>query len=311
MIATPPQAGGLVVTHQPLVCTAPPTWLGRRRAVPLPREGGDICTTDTVVTTQSTLQAKPAAPYFGGKRLLAARIIERLNAIPHTCYLEPFVGMGGVFLRRPAPSRSEVINDLSGDIVVLFRVIQRHLLAFQDMLKWQLTAREEFERLVRQQPDSLTDLERAARFLYLQRTAFGGKVTGRTFGVSKTGPARFDTTTLFPVLASIHDRLARVVIERQPWQRVIERYDSPDTLIYLDPPYWGCEADYGEGLFSREDFAALAAVLGSIQGRFVLSLNDTPEVRALFRSFKLEPVALRYSVSRGRSTAASELVISN
>jgi DNA adenine methylase len=127
---------------------------------------------------------KPAAPYVGGKRRLAARIIERIAAVPHDCYVEPFVGMGGVFLRRPFRAKVEVINDISRDVATLFRVLQRHFEAFMDMLKWQVTSRAEFERLKAAEAETLTDLERAARFLYLQRTAFGGKVAGRNFGVS-------------------------------------------------------------------------------------------------------------------------------
>lgn len=91
--------------------------------------------------------AAPVAPYLGGKRNLARRIIERLQTIPHQCYAEPFVGMGGVFLRRPFRARAEVINDRSRDVATLFRVLQRHYTPFLDMLRWQLTSRADFEAL--------------------------------------------------------------------------------------------------------------------------------------------------------------------
>ena len=70
--------------------------------------------------------AKPVAAYIGGKRLLAATIIDRIGNIPHKTYVEPFVGMGGVFLRRSLAPRSEVMNDINRDVVTLFRVLQRH-----------------------------------------------------------------------------------------------------------------------------------------------------------------------------------------
>jgi DNA adenine methylase len=149
----------------------------------------------------------PVAPYLGGKRYLAARIIERLRLIPHKGYVEPFVGMGGVFLRRDWKVPHEVINDLSADVATLFRILQRHYNPLMDMLRWQVTSRVEFERLVSAEPDSLTDLERAARFLYLQKLAYGGKVTGRNFGVT-AGPARFNVTRLEPMLEQVHARLA-------------------------------------------------------------------------------------------------------
>ena len=142
----------------------------------------------------------PVAPWLGGKRNLAGRIAKMIAAIPHRVYAEPFVGMGGVFLRRRMRPRSEVINDYGRDVANLFRILARHYPQFLEMLRFQLTTRVEFNRLVATNPDTLTDLERAARFLYLQRTAFGGKISGRNFGVSKDRPARFNLTTLEPML---------------------------------------------------------------------------------------------------------------
>lgn len=252
----------------------------------------------------------PVAPYLGGKRRLAGRIIERIAAIPHEAYVEPFCGLGGVFLRRPFRARAEAINDISADVATLFRVLQRHYEALMDMLRWQLTSRVEFERLLAQHADSLTDLERAARFLYVQRTAFGGKVQGRNFGVTPTGPGRFDVTKLGAVLEAVHERLAGVVIERLPWAELIARYDRPATLFYLDPPYWGNEGDYGPGVFGRDDFEAMAAQLAGLRGRFLLSLNDVPEVRRVFARFEIEAVGTVYSVSGHSPQRVGEVLIS-
>lgn len=245
----------------------------------------------------AVVPALPPAPYFGGKRLLAKRLIERINATPHTLYAEPFVGMGGVFLRRDHRPKTEVINDLSKDVANLFRILQRHYPQFMDVLRFQLTTRADFYRLIETNAETLTDLERAARFLYLQRTAFGGKISGRNFGTTRTGPARFDLNKLEPMLADIHERLSSVVIECLPYGEFIQRYDRPGALFYLDPPYWGCEGDYGKGQFERADFERLAAILYSLKGTFILSINDTPEVRATFAAFRLEPVPVRYSVA--------------
>lgn len=110
--------------------------------------------------------------------------------------------MGGVFFRRRSAPRAEVFNDASRDVHTFFRVLQRHYTGFVEMMRYQLTMRAEFERLVATDPDALTDLERSARFYYLQRTAFGGKVRGRTFGVSPADASRFDITKLIPSSSS-------------------------------------------------------------------------------------------------------------
>ena len=72
-------------------------------------------------------------------------------------------------------------------------------------------------------PATLTDLERAARFLYLQKTAFGGKAMGQTFGVTRYGGARFNLTRLAPLVEEVHERMAGVVIECLGWAEFIDR----------------------------------------------------------------------------------------
>ncbi|SDQ17050.1 DNA adenine methylase [Pseudovibrio sp. Tun.PSC04-5.I4] len=241
---------------------------------------------------------------------LAKHVSARISAVTHQTYVEPFVGMGGIFFRRADQPRCEVINDISGDVVTLFRILQRHYPQFLEVLKFQLTSRSEFERLAKVDPDTLTDLERAARFIYLQRTAFGGKVDGRTFGVSLRG-ARFDLSKIVPLLEDVHERLSGVIIERLSYADCIQRYDRTETLFYLDPPYWACEDYYGKGVFTADDFQKLADQLKSLKGRFLLSINDTPQIREIFADFDLEEVSLNYTVNTKSQKKAQELVISN
>ncbi len=255
----------------------------------------------------------PVAPWLGGKRNLARRITAIIDATPSSTYCEPFVGMGGIFLRRAQRPKLEVINDLGRDIANLFRILQRHCPQFLEVLRFLLTTRAEFNRLVDTRPDTLTDLERAARFLYLQRTAFGGKVSGRNFGVSRDRPGRFNLSTLEPMLEDLHSRLAGVVIECLDWAELIPRYDGKGTLFYLDPPYFGCESDYGKAMFARADFDRMAAVLTGLKGRFVMSINDVPEIRASFAGFSITEVTTSYTIgsSADRYPTRAELLISN
>jgi DNA adenine methylase len=252
---------------------------------------------------------RPAAAYIGGKRRLGEQLARRIEAVEHDTYAEPFVGMGGVFFRRRWAARREVINDISRDVATLFRILQRHYPQLMETLKFQITSRREFERLAASNPDTLTDLERAGRFLYLQRLAFGGRVAGRTFGVDTAGPSRFDVTKLGPLLDEIHERLAGVVIECLPWADFVERYDSPTTLFYLDPPYWGCEADYGAGVFTRADFVRLVERLAPIAGRFMLTVNDVPEMREAFARYRVESVATRYTIAGGKGVDVAEIIV--
>lgn len=252
----------------------------------------------------------PPAAWMGGKRHLARRICASLAATPHDAYCEPFVGMGGVFLRRRVRPPVEVINDLSGDVVTLFRVLQRFPGVLMKELRWRPAMRTEFDRLKETRDVDLLDIERAARFLYLQTLAFGGKVTGRNFGTDPRQPHNFDLGRIGARIERLHQRLAGVVIENLDWLAFISRYDRPGTLFYLDPPYWASEGDYGAGMFIRGDFQRMADKLQAIEGKFLLSINDRPEVREMFAWADIEAVETTYSVAGGEHAAsASELLI--
>ena len=252
---------------------------------------------------------RPIAAYVGGKRSLARRIGALIDATPHDNYAEPFVGMGGVFLRRTSRPAGEAINDRSEDVANLFRVLQRHPDALLDQLAFQLTSRSEFDRQRRVDPTTLTDLERAARFVVLQRQTFGGKVVGRTFGISVGRKAALDVTHLAAELKAVHRRLAGVWIDCLPFEEFIRRYDRPGTLFYCDPPYWGTEDYYGADLFPKASFELLAQTLRGLKGRFILSLNDVPEVRALFSWADIAGVELTYTAGGGGAARPAREVI--
>lgn len=258
---------------------------------------------------ESVTPCEPIAPWLGGKSRLAATIIKRIDAIPHKCYAEPFFGMGGVFLRRTRRPRAEFINDANGELANLFRILQRHPKAFIEMFRWQISSRVFFESLRRTDPATLTDLERAARYLYLQKLAFGGNPRG-AFGVASDRPARFDISALVHRLEAMHQRLSGVTIECLDYAAFIQRYDRPGMLFYLDPPYYVHEDDYGKGLFGRGEFAKMARLLRALKGRFILSINDCPEVRGLFDGCEMVPVEVKYSAgTKGRSERRGELLI--
>ena len=255
---------------------------------------------------------KPVAPYIGGKRNLSGRLCKIIDDTPHRTYAEVMVGMGGIFFRRRVRPTAEVINDWSAEVHNLFRILQVHYIEFLEMMRFQVTSRAEFQRLAATDPDTLTDMQRAARFLYMQRTTFGGKVAGQAFGVSVSNAARFDVTKLQPMLEAVHERLASVVIERKPWADFIRAYDRDGTLFYLDPPYYGCERDYGDGMFDRSEFNTMAEQLRCIKGRFILSLNDKPQVREIFAGFNFREEQVRYTIGgNDKAKPFGELIISN
>jgi DNA adenine methylase len=247
--------------------------------------------------------------WLGGKSKLASTICDLFPE--HRQYCEVFAGAGWVFFRKE-PSRYEALNDINSDLVTFYRVIQHHFDEFCRQFKWLVASREQFDDWKRQPAaGGLTDIQRASRFYYLQRMAFGGKTINRSFGCMPYSAPRITTARIEEGLKAVHERLAGVIIECQPWDAFVARFDGPETLFYLDPPYWGCERDYGTGLFAREDFTRLAETMSRLKGKALLSLNDRPEVRAVFKAFNLTPVSTTYSVNGQNQCQAKELVIRN
>lgn len=251
---------------------------------------------------------KSPIPWLGGKSRLADKIIKLLP--PHERYAEAFTGAGWVFFRKPQ-IRLESLNDINGDLVAFYRVLQNHLEEFCRQFKWLLTSRELFDDFKSQQEArGLTDIQRASRFYYTQRLAFAGRRDG-VFGVDKSSPPRINLVRMEEELSQVHLRLTNTIIENLPWDDYVARYDDGGTFFYLDPPYWGCEDDYGKGLFSREDFASMATTLAGIKGDFLLSINDVPEIRELFSAFRIEEVHTLYTVGRDQNQDVRELLIMN
>ncbi len=248
--------------------------------------------------------ANPIIPWPGGKRRLLPKLLPLLE-IEHTCYCEPFAGGAAALFARP-PAKVEVLNDIDGELVRLYRVIAHHLDEFVRQFRWALTSREMFKWAQQQAPETLTDIQRAARFYYLQRLAFGGKVSGRTFGTSASGAKTINLLRIEEELSAAHLRLHRVVIEHLPWQRCIERYDRPETLFLLDPPYWQTEG-YGVP-FDWPEYEALNATLRSLRGKAVLTINDHPAIRKLFDWLPHEVVPIRYTIGGGRGVERREVI---
>lgn len=245
--------------------------------------------------------------YIGGKSKLAKTIIEMMPE--HRAYCEVFAGAAWVFFRKDQ-SKYEVINDLDGDLIRFYRVLQHHLEEFLKQYKWILSSREWFENYKKQQAaGGLTDIQRAARYYYLQRHSFAGRVRNRTFGVSANRLPSINLLRIEEELSAVHLRLVRVTIEHLPALDFIRCYDKPETLFYCDPPYHGAPCyEHNMGL---DDYQRLAVALGELEGRFILSINDHPDMREVFGGFKIKPVTLKYTTAVTKSTKAKELIITN
>jgi DNA adenine methylase len=252
------------------------------------------------------VQSRSLVPWIGGKRRLASQILPLFPE--HQCYVEPFAGAAGLFFHKE-PSAVEVLNDINSDLVNLYRVVKHHLDEFVRQFRWALVSRELFKWLQITPVETLTDIQRAARFYYLQQLAFGGKVQGQSFGTATTKGPGLNLLRIEEQLSDAHLRLAPVLIEHLDWKVCLDRYDRPHTLFYMDPPYFGTEG-YGVP-FGLEQYARMAEAMRGLKGKAIVSVNDIPAMREAFAGFRLQRVRIKYTVAGGRRGGgdSGELII--
>ncbi len=242
---------------------------------------------------------KPILRWPGGKSRLLKDILPLIR--PHTCYVEAFAGGLAVLLAKER-SKIEVVNDLNGDIVCLYRCAQFHLEALLEEIRWMVNSRQNIKDYLAQ--PGLTDLQRASRFLVRNRTSFGGN--GDSFAVAKRGGggAGVSRAKIMNMVRSLAARLDRVAIENASFERILKNYDAPSTLFFLDPPYVGCEiANYTAWDAARmTDFATRVQQL---QADWIVTVNDSPLNREIFSNHEFRPVVTRSGTVNHRTHAGA------
>jgi DNA adenine methylase len=254
--------------------------------------------------------------WVGGKHILAKKIISMMPE--HHCYVEVFGGAGWVLFKKK-PSKVEVWNDLNSDLVNLFRTVRIRLDEFKNRQYFLLSSRDEYYTFLRNaKAGNFTDeIDRAIAFYYLIKNSFGsGIFTGWAFG-PKRKPKYCASLENLEV---VRERLKNVYLDNLSFDKLIPNWDRKETFFYCDPPYfmllnkrkWG---SYYQCTFKLEDHIRLRDMLKGIAGKFILSYDDNPEIRKLYKKFhvtKTEPVM--YSMNNRLYIPVrrvSELIITN
>lgn len=225
----------------------------------------------------------------------------------HTCYVEPFCGGAALFFSKE-PSKVEILNDINGELVNLYRVVKYHLEEFVRQFKWALTSRQIFEWNKTIDPKTLTDIQRAARFYYQQKLGFGGKIEQKTFGVSATKFHGLNLLRIEETLSEAHLRLSSAVIEHLAWDACMKRYDRKETLFYLDPPYYNTTG-YGVS-FELTEYVKMAEIARNAQGSVIISLGDIELMRDIFDGLYIKSLDTNYCLGSNKQKA-KEMLISN
>lgn len=251
----------------------------------------------------------PIFAWPGGKRRLAKVLLPLITSRTHSCYAEHFAGGGSMFFMRQ-PAEVEVLNDVNGEVINLYRVIKNHLDEFIRQYRFTVASRQLFELNKETPAHVLTDVQRAARFLYLQKLSFGGKVSSQTFGTSPSSPPRFNILRIEEDLSQAHLRLSRVWIEHLGWHECLQKWDRDYTLHFMDPPYWETEG-YGVP-FGIEEYHRIAEAMRTMKGSAILTINDHPTMRKIFKGFTMQTVDIKYTIGGGgKGTKQREIIYCN
>jgi DNA adenine methylase len=243
--------------------------------------------------------------WIGGKKLLRKKILEQFpDQESYDRYIEVFGGAGWLLFSRDKHAPMEVFNDVNGELINLYRIVKYHPEALQKELEWLLMSREQFFNELNRNTRGMTDIQRAARFFCMIKESFGADC--KSFGVRTRNMQK-----AVDYLKEVSDRLNRVVIENQDFERLIKTYDRPGALFYLDPPYYEAEKYYPDR-FNPEDHKRLLKCLGDLKGKFILSYNDCPQIRELYKGFAIiEVERLDNLVNKIESRKYKELIIKN
>ena len=210
---------------------------------------------------------------MGGKYYLAGWLSRYIPE--HVTYVEPFCGAGHLLFSK-TPSPVEVLNDLDNNLVNLYRCIQnaekRQKLI--NILNETPYSRSVFQNWRYGDEMTLNDIEKAGRYFFLCKASFAGDVERGGFGMPSKGTGRNPARTFRTAIDSldiIADRLKNAVIECLDYADCIQRYDSPGSLFFCDPPYLSTEDYYGKGCFTLEDHRKLAELLHGIKGHVMVT----------------------------------------
>lgn len=247
--------------------------------------------------------------WIGGKKALRDEILIRFP-LEYARYIEVFGGGGWILFHKQPKNDFEVYNDFNPNLANLFRCVRDKPEELIGELEFTLNSRLDFKHIRNElkKPAELPDVKRAAYFYQLIRQSYAS-------GLDSFGAQPHSMWANFPLIRAACGRLQKVVVENKDFEQLIRQYDRPESFFYCDPPYYATEDYYEDVGFTAADHQRLADALCAVEGKFLLSYNDCPEIRALYDrpgviiegTSRLSNIAQRYE----GGAMYAELLISN
>ena len=247
---------------------------------------------------------RPALDYYGGKWACAQKIISLFSE--HKNFVDVFCGAASITLRKPR-SKNEIINDVNAEIVNLFLVLRDNNLELRLALEKTPYSRDEYYNC---RTESDNKIEQARRTIVKSWFGIGDSLdneTGFRVSLSQGGSTTAPWVTYVDYLHMFANRLRGVIIENLDWRECIQRYDGPETIFYLDPPYLPSARSKKHAYkfdWTEADHEVLIQTLPTINGKFFLSGYNEGSYRKL-------PYERHDFMASTQSVAAKESVWTN
>lgn len=266
---------------------------------------------------------QPLFKWVGGKRQLLDVIGPMVPAFTGT-YFEPFVG-GAAVLFHLRPQKA-IISDLNPEIINVYNMVKTQPDVLIDRLTRVVHSREFFLDTRKQDPKTMTDLDRAVRLIYLMRSCFNGLYRenargefNTSMGTLKPGPLPFDPDNYRAVSRYLNEN--QVDIYNTGYEQQIAKA-QPGDFVYLDPPYapmsktsnFSSYTKSGFGEKEQKDLAEACVALDQRGVKFLLSNSNSHVIHSLYSKFNIRVINATRQLSRkvsSRASAPVEVLVSN
>ena len=235
----------------------------------------------------------------GGKFFYRKKIIDEFPD-DYDTYVEPFIGGGSILLNAPIVKHMYG-SDTDDRIVETFKLMKKVPTDVIRQFNF-FGSRERFYEIKDYEPKN--DAEKLYKLLYLNKNSFMGKSESPNSHLTKKTGAEF-----FRKLDEIKERLKKIKISKMDYKEAIRKHDSPTTFFYLDPPYYKTDvSSYKTGNINHEE---LRQILGETKGKWLMSHNDTPFIRELYKGYNITPLITKQADPQGGTRKTKEVLISN
>jgi DNA adenine methylase len=237
----------------------------------------------------------------GSKKYLSRAIVAKIP--DHTTYVEPFAGSASVFWRK-SPSEKEVLNDLDKSIISDLRLLKK---APEDIEKYPDTSTIDLSKRVFVSTSNTLGAKLKKRLIH-RCSGFSGRLVKKPSDIYRGISNRKINN-----IKKYKDRIKDAILISADYGKIINKYDDTSAFFFLDPPYE--KSEKLGGIYAEEkdfDYDRLSAILKKIKGKFLMTINDSPKIRSLFKDFNIKPYLVKRTSEKGiGSKDRHELFISN